>query len=108
MQVSTAVDFLTENDVPRHLRQRIVNWERFTAENGKAQLAQREMLERLPHRLQRELVLFLHAGTLKKVPVFHFLAMLLSKIADDDELDGTFCYEDNEFSEKFLAELYMR
>ena len=76
LRVSTALDFLNDNDVPRYLRQQIVDWERFYLEHGGAHKAQKEMINRLPDKLQRELVMHLYSNIIGRVPVFKLLGIV--------------------------------
>ena len=76
LRVSTALDFLNDNDVPRYLRQQIVDWERFYLEHGGAHKAQKEMINRLPDKLQRELVMHLYSNIIGKVPVLKLLGIV--------------------------------
>ena len=98
LRVSAAVDFLNENEVPRVLRQQIVNWERFYMEHGTSHLQTKNMIHRLPNTLQGDLVTHLYSDIISKVPVFEFLAQVTDCNSGQDQDVGS----------SFLSTLWMK
>ena len=107
IRVSTAVDFLNENDVPRGLRQQIIDWERFYMEHGTSHIAKKEIISRLPKKLQHDLVSHLHSDIIQKVPFFQFLANIT-----EDQLEMSHDKPNrnkaDDTNNTFMSELWMK
>ena len=83
------LEFLMDNDCPPVLRQKIVQWTRFTETHFDNNLRKTRMINSLPQSLRTELVQHIYAPMTSRVPVFNLLASSV----------------DPEYSHEFLAKV---
>ena len=89
--VQAMLEFLMENDCPRVLRTRIVQYVRFAEEHHDNNVRKQVMIEKLPADLRTELLGHLFSPLMQRVPVFGFIRSsagartsdcFLAKVAD--------------------------
>ena len=71
--VQAMLEFLMENDCPRVLRTRIVQYVRFAEEHHDNNVRKQVMIEKLPADLRTELLGHLFSPLMQRVPVFGFI-----------------------------------
>ena len=91
------MDFLIENECPRHLRTQIIQWTRFHMEHQDTNVQKKHMISALPADHQRDLVRHLYGRQVSRVPVFAYLEAI-----DDDKRFS------DEVQEEFLNEIFLQ
>ena len=77
--ISTLLDFMNDNDIPRETENEVIRWAQFDFNQKQTSRKQTEVLGLLPKQLRRKLVQFLHKDSLEQIPLFSELSHPSSK-----------------------------
>ncbi|EKX33385.1 hypothetical protein GUITHDRAFT_120449 [Guillardia theta CCMP2712] len=68
--VQAILDFLRKNEIPFNLENEVVHWASFDFEETQRSKVQNEVLNSLPMKLRRNLLHYMHKGTLNRISIF--------------------------------------
>ena len=89
-KVQQTLDFLIENECPRHIRSRIIQWTRFSEDYGDDVGTKSAMISELPEDLQKALVRHLYTHNVSRVPIFAYIESVDDADAKNDRANEEF------------------
>ena len=94
-RVQKTLEFLDENDTSPVLRSEIIQWVRFNENHHDVNIQKKQMVERLPPKLQIKMMRHLYLHKVVQVPIFSFIESWCPSEGDDTR--SGFSHENHDF-----------
>ena len=89
-KLQRVLDFLVDNDCPRKLRYKIIQYTRFREDHLDDQAVKKEIVNELPANLQKGLVRHLYSRVVSRLPLFSYIERVDNDNEANDAIQETF------------------